>query len=236
MKIITKIVIDIATGRVEEEDSYEYNGPIMECKGGGSQSTTTTNIDYAYNARMAALSERQQAMSENYFKFWETSYKPMEQAQIDANIGLIPTQVAAERSKSEYEKAQADAAKGLIPEQTALAAETIGAQRSEIAAATPVVSEYYKQALRGVDPNQRVAQAQTDVATSFAGTDAAMMRSMGRYGVGMGSDRIAEMQRMKSIEQAKATGAAMTGARIGAEEENFARLTGASAMFKGGLK
>jgi hypothetical protein len=30
-KIYNKIVIDIATGKVEEEDSYEYSGPVARC-------------------------------------------------------------------------------------------------------------------------------------------------------------------------------------------------------------
>lgn len=39
MKVITKVVIDIETGEVLEEESYEYEGPIAECKGGGSTVT-----------------------------------------------------------------------------------------------------------------------------------------------------------------------------------------------------
>ena len=35
MKIYTKVVIDIETGKMLDEESYEYDGPIAECKGGG---------------------------------------------------------------------------------------------------------------------------------------------------------------------------------------------------------
>ena len=35
MKIYERIVIDIETGKILDEESYEYNGPIAECKGGG---------------------------------------------------------------------------------------------------------------------------------------------------------------------------------------------------------
>lgn len=39
MKIITKSVMCIATGEILEEESFEYNGPVAECKSGGGSST-----------------------------------------------------------------------------------------------------------------------------------------------------------------------------------------------------
>ncbi len=39
MRIYNKVVIDTFTGAVEFEDSYDYNGPILECKGGGPSGT-----------------------------------------------------------------------------------------------------------------------------------------------------------------------------------------------------
>jgi hypothetical protein len=41
MKIITRGVIDMATSQVLEEESYEYDGPVAELKGGGGTSTNT---------------------------------------------------------------------------------------------------------------------------------------------------------------------------------------------------
>lgn len=41
MKVYTKLVIDIETGKTIEEESFEYDGPIAECKGGGGGHTTT---------------------------------------------------------------------------------------------------------------------------------------------------------------------------------------------------
>lgn len=43
MKIINRIVTDIASGQVLEVDSFDYEGPIAEAKG-GSQSTTNTEL------------------------------------------------------------------------------------------------------------------------------------------------------------------------------------------------
>jgi len=249
MKVFSRIVIDIETGKVEESESFEYNGPVAECKGGGESSTTTTTIDYAYNARMATLAEQQQAMANEYFKFWEQSYKPMEQAQIAANTSLIGVQTEAERAKSELEKETATSQLGLLPQQTELAGAQLGlglqktaleseqtqARSEELALAKPVVSEYYKQALRGVDVGEKVGEAQATTAQAFKGTDAALARTMGRYGITPSSDRAADLAQKKSIEQAKATGAAMTAAKTGAEEENYKRLGDASKYFKGGI-
>jgi len=49
MKIYTKVVIDMATDKVLEEESFEYNGPVAQCGssgggGGGSQPANTTNV------------------------------------------------------------------------------------------------------------------------------------------------------------------------------------------------
>lgn len=41
MKIYERVVIDMKTGAVLEEDSFEYTGPVAEAKGGGGGSTTT---------------------------------------------------------------------------------------------------------------------------------------------------------------------------------------------------
>jgi hypothetical protein len=40
MKIITRSVIDMGSGQVVEEVAHNYEGPIAECKGGGSSTTT----------------------------------------------------------------------------------------------------------------------------------------------------------------------------------------------------
>lgn len=47
MKIYTKIVIDIETGKTIYEDSFEYNGEIAHCGGGGGGGDSTTTVRYA---------------------------------------------------------------------------------------------------------------------------------------------------------------------------------------------
>ena len=49
MKIYTRLVIDMSTDKILEEESFDYNGPIAECGssgggGGGSQPANTTNV------------------------------------------------------------------------------------------------------------------------------------------------------------------------------------------------
>jgi len=87
MKIIELAVIDMGTGEVLEERSYEHSGPVALCKGGGS--STTNTVDYEYNKRMATIAEAQQGMAQEYFDFWKSDYKPLEQAQIKANTEMI---------------------------------------------------------------------------------------------------------------------------------------------------
>lgn len=85
MKIYNKIVIDIKTGAVIEEISFEYFGPIAETKGGGSVQTE----DKEYNARMATISEEQQEMATQMYNhyMYGVDYDPNEQVTgyYDAN-------------------------------------------------------------------------------------------------------------------------------------------------------
>lgn len=69
MRIYNKIVMHIATGEVLEEDSFEYEGLIAECKGGGGGSTTT--VDPVYNARMAALAEKNQVYADEMYHMFK---------------------------------------------------------------------------------------------------------------------------------------------------------------------
>lgn len=52
MKVITKSVIDMKTGKVLEQESYEYCGPVAECKkGGGGGGGTNTKYVQSPEAR-----------------------------------------------------------------------------------------------------------------------------------------------------------------------------------------
>lgn len=240
MKIYTRVVIDMKTGNVVEEDSYEYSGPVALCggSGGGTTYATTTStgeIDYVYNARMASVAERQQYMAEEYLAFWREEYKPMERAQIQANIGLIPEQAEHERERLRTERMQFEQARDLMPQETEYKRGLLQLGSEEITAAKPVMSEYYKEALNAADPDTRVQEARADVAMSFKEAEAQQRREMGRLGLDPSSKRYQGMARDRNMEQAKMTAGAMYGARTEAENERFQRLQNAASTFKGGL-
>ena len=92
----TRIEMEMRTGRVLRACSSEYAGPVALLKGGKGGGSSTTNIssepDKEYNARMAKVAERQQALSDQFFNWWQTVQAPVEQANADAQLGLIPAQ------------------------------------------------------------------------------------------------------------------------------------------------
>ncbi|MGE4469333.1 MAG: hypothetical protein AB7D47_04285 [Desulfovibrio sp.] len=89
MRIHTRIILDMRTGQMLEEQGFEHAGPVDLCKGSGGGSSTTTTVDKEYNRRMAAIAEEQQEMAQEYFEFWKSDYRPMEQEMIEANRDLI---------------------------------------------------------------------------------------------------------------------------------------------------
>ena len=109
MRIHTKIVFDMRTGAILEDENYEYFGPVAECKGGGGGSTVNS-VDYEYNDRMATLSEEQQEWAREYFQMWQQYYKPYEIAQAQANMELLPYETS-------LYKQQLQSASQLLPQQ-----------------------------------------------------------------------------------------------------------------------
>jgi hypothetical protein len=58
VKIYEKIVIDLNTGKTIAEKSFNYNGPVAECKGGGDATTTYTyprELEQIYQALMPGV-------------------------------------------------------------------------------------------------------------------------------------------------------------------------------------
>jgi hypothetical protein len=66
-KIHTKVVIDIASGKVLEDEWFEHEGNIAECKGGGSSSSKPLNLDdYLGNSLYPELQKQYNFLSTNY--------------------------------------------------------------------------------------------------------------------------------------------------------------------------
>ena len=236
MKMYTRVVIDMADGSVLEEESYEHTGDVALCKG----SSSTTTVDREYNSRMAAIAERQQGMAEEYFQYWQQYQQPYEIAQIDANRNLLPkeTMLAEAQLDAQSEilpgqtalkRAQDAAALNLLPGQTDLAKAEMANRMDTIQQLQPVKTQFFQQAAEGVDVNARVGRAQADVANSYKDVASKTVRNMSRMGVGPDSGRFAGMNAANDINQAAAVAGARSQARVGAEQENFARLNQAMA-------
>ncbi|WP_165069481.1 hypothetical protein [Desulfovibrio sp. ZJ200] len=204
MKICTMLKMDIATGEVIEAEACEWDGPVALCKGGGGSSTTNT-VDYAYNARMAALSEEQQAWAREYFTLWQTYQKPYEIAQAQANLAMLPLE-------TDIYKQQLTAAKEILPQQS------------------EATKQFMTAALDGVDVNERMALATADTANAWKDVQAATARANARLGVNPNSGRFQGIAAALDTQKAAQLAGARTQARVGAERENFDRLMKASAL------
>ncbi|WP_432736464.1 hypothetical protein [Maridesulfovibrio sp. FT414] len=210
MKVYTKIVIDFSSGKVEHAESYEYHGPVALC-GGSSGGGGGDSIDKEYNARMATIYEAQQAMSEESMDFWRSDYKPMEREQIAANRELIPYQ-------KDLAKDQITAQRELLPLQTETSRKQLGAAQT-----------FIDTAVKGVDVDSRVSQAESDVKHSFGMASSSSKRDFSRAGLNTNSGRYGMLMKDLNLSQAQAVAGARTMARRTAEEDNLNRLKAAAS-------
>lgn len=71
MKVHTMVIIDIASGKIEYDECYEYIGEIAECKGGSSSSSKPLKLDdFLKNGPYSWL--------QDYFGDINETYDPME--------------------------------------------------------------------------------------------------------------------------------------------------------------
>ena len=209
MKIYTRIEIDMETMAVMHEESFEYDGIVSQCGGGsGGGSSTTNTVDYAYNARMATLSEEQQGWARSYYDMWNTYTKPYEIAQAQANLEMLPYE-------TNLYKQTLQSATSLLPQQTEAA------------------QKYLDASTKGVDVNERMALATADTANAFKDTTAANTRAAARLGVNPNSGRYQGIAAAQQTTQAAQLAGARTQARVEAEAENYDRLKNA-ASYNGG--
>jgi hypothetical protein len=209
---------------------------------GGKNETNTQ--DKEYNAKMAAIAERQQNMAEEYMSFWRDEYKPFESAQLAANKQMLP--YLTNQQISEAQLAEATAKGMLAPDgsgQTLLGLQQdtmrkeleftqnrLAVSDSLLGRQAEVARMAYDEAISGVDVNRDVNQARADVANSFAGADAAMRRDASRMGLSTNSAGYANAMAGLARDRAKGMAGAMTTARTSAQDRNFTRLTSAAGM------
>jgi hypothetical protein len=218
--------------------AYERIMRRVNFKGGGGD-----NYDAAYNARMATIAEAQQGMAETYFDFWKSDYKGMEQAQIQANKRLIPSEtnlaLAQNRAaaslipgQTSYARAQIDSAMKLLPQQTEFQGAQMSDQMTAMSERAPVRAAFYDSAVNGVDIESRANRAAADATQAFMNSDSSMRRNASRMGVNPASGAYGAMANQNALNQAKTVAGASTQARTQAEQENFSRLK--TAMGYGG--
>lgn len=142
-------------------------------KGGDSGDT----YDAAYNARMASIAEDQSDMAMEYFDFWKSDYKALEEAQIASNIAEIPSQsalnleniqaardalpgqVALGKAQNEYGIDEINAKSAVLPGQTDLTLEQIASQRELLPGQTELAGEQISDTLTGLKEKAPVRSA-----------------------------------------------------------------------------
>jgi len=181
----------------------------------------------AYNREMAELSELQRKMANEYFKFWQEYYKPLEREQIAANRELLPLQIGLEKGEMGLREAEVAAERELIPYQTEAAKLGLETQALEMGKRKELIPKFYEEAMSGVDVEKRKTQAQAAVQHAFGNVAGQIGRTASRYGISPTSGAFADMARTSGIELAKGIAGATTAAETQAEQEKFKRLTAA---------
>ena len=81
-----------------------------------------------------------------------------------------------------------------------------------------------------MDVAERMGLAKADVSSAWKNVSDATARSNARMGVNPNSGRYAGTQAALATQQAAQTAQAVTGARVGAEQENYDRLMKAASV------
>ncbi|MFI3270816.1 MAG: hypothetical protein R3Y11_01760 [Pseudomonadota bacterium] len=171
---------------------------------GSSGGSTTDTVDEAYNARMATLSEEQQDWARSYYEMWDTYEKPYEIAQAQANLDALPLE-------SSLYMSQLELANDLMPLQAEAA------------------RSFMQQATEGVDVNEQIGLAKSDVANSWADVTASSTRNSARMGINANSGAYSGIQASLDTAKAAQLAGAATTARTTAEETNYSRLQDAAS-------
>lgn len=95
MKVYTRVEIDIETGAVLGSESYEYDGPVAECKGDGTSKDVLKEQQKLQQDAYNNLLARQNQVSGAVSKY------------LSGNVGFDPAQLAALRTQFLNQNAQA---------------------------------------------------------------------------------------------------------------------------------
>lgn len=195
MKIYNKIVINMQTDEIIEEDSFEYSGEVSECKGGGD------GYDAAYNRRMADIAERTAEMSEQAFDVWNQSPSG-EVGGLGSGRGL--------------EVAQTTAAQELLPYQTEYEKAGIGYGTKQLGYKSDLMNKFYSELGKDYE-GSAVRGARSDVAGAITEAKSSAVRDAQRRGVAPSTGSY-------GLEGAKLQVGAISGARDRARQQKLSEL------------
>lgn len=219
--IHTKIVIDMRTGNVLEDETYWYDGPMAECKRGGSSSTnSTTNItnvvDEEYNRRLAEIQERAQDLSDKYYSFWEKTSAPLEAAQAQIKLEQTPLEGEVSKGALEIKKAQNSAKLGLL--------------NDTLPQINEMTKSFLTKSAEGVNADVWANRAGPDQSIAASQQNKQLMRNASRLGLNPNSGAFTNAMKDSSLQNAAQVAGARTKAFQSAEDENYKRLaSGVSA-------
>lgn len=230
-------VIDFVTSPIKSIVGGLFGGDT-----GGSKTTTnvTNTFDPIASKAMSDIAERQQQMSEAQWQYYQDIFRPLEQEKVQlergitqAGVNLLPLEsraaqqglsqqiqnipIVGENQRLALADQAADLSHGFRPELR-------DQQLRELQASEPVMNKFFSEALGGVNVQDRMGQATSDVSQAFAGVAGQQRRSLSRMGIGPGGGRFKAGINRTAIERAKAISGARTTARRDAEAESFARL------------
>ena len=200
--IYDRVVIDMHTMRVLESHAFMHEGEIALCKGkGGGSSTThiTNEVDKEYNARLAAVQERAQELSDEYFEFWLENQAPLEAA----------------KAKAELEN---------VPQQQKITQGLLGMQEASLGTTGELAQSYLKESLEGVNGQEWANRAAVDQQNAASSANATMARNASRLGLNLNSGAFQSAMADQATKNAAALGAAKTQAFRSAEQEKYNRL------------
>jgi len=195
LKIYTRVVIDMDTGEELEADSFEYSGEVALCGGGGS----TNTVDKEYNARLAAIQERSQKISDEYFQFWKENNAPLEAAKAKAELENVP--------------AQQRITQGLL-----------GMQEAALPQTKELSQKFLDANLKGVNENEWANRAGTDQQLAASNANEQLARNALRMGLNPNSGAFARALADQATQNAANVAAARTQAFRAADQENYNRL------------
>ena len=204
--IYDRVLIDMHSGSVIETEAHWHEGEVALCKSkGGGSTTVTQEVDKEYNARIAAVQERAQELSDLYFEFWEQNQAKLEEAQIQKELTNVDQQDRI--------------TKGLL-----------NIQEDNIGATAELTKNFLNQSLDGVNKQEWANRAGVDQQVAADSANAQLTRNAARMGLNPNSGKFATAMANQATSNAANVAGARTQAFRNADTENYNRLkAGASA-------